>query len=120
MVGQSMQEQVVNLISEQEFYLELVQRLVKEPKEPCAFVTGPGRSGALMSVYVSHLTGIPFLPYGEMPYSTGRVLIVDTARKTGATMRKAMRKYADMNPVELVLYEEPPRVTFWYEGKHYG
>lgn len=109
----------MNLISEPEFYRELVNRLVKEPRERCDFVTGPGRSGALMSVYVSHLTGIPFLPYGEMPYSKGRVLIVDTARKTGATMRKAMRKYVDMNPVELVLYEEPPRVTFWYEGRRF-
>jgi hypothetical protein len=28
-----------------------------------------------------------------------------------------MRKYADFKPVEMVFYEEPPRVSFWYESK---
>ena len=27
-------------------------------------VVGPGRSGAVASVYASHILGIPFIPYG--------------------------------------------------------
>lgn len=105
------------LITEPVFRHNLIERLVREPRQQCNFVTGPGRSGALMAVYVSHLTGIPFIPYGlMMPVTCQRLLIVDTARKSGETMRKAMRQYAAHNPVELVLYEEPPRVKFWYEG----
>ena len=101
-------------ISEAEFHAALVLRLVNEPRVKCDFVTGPGRSGALCSVYVSHLTGIPWVPYMARP-GKGRMLVVDTARKTGETMRKAMRRYKDMDPVELVVFEEPPRVKFWYE-----
>lgn len=109
------------LITEPMFRRDLIERLVNEPRQHCNFVTGPGRSGALMSVYVSHLTGIPFIQFGlMMPASCTRLLIVDTARKSGETMRKALRSYAAHNPVELVLYEEPPRVKFWYEGKQYG
>lgn len=107
----------MRFITEPTFRLDLIERLVSEPRQHCNFVTGPGRSGALMSVYVSHLTGIPFIPYGlMMPANCKRLLLVDTARKSGETMRKAMREYAAHDPVELVLYEEPPRVKFWYEG----
>lgn len=79
-------------------------------------VTGPGRSGAVASVYASHLLSVPFIPYGQKhPQHLGRLLIVDTARQSGATLRKAERKYAGTSPLVVVAYEEPPRVHFWYE-----
>lgn len=78
-------------------------------------VTGPGRSGAIASVYASHMLGIPFLPYGTpCPEHLRPLLILDTARKSGATLRRAARKYGE--PCILVhVFDEPPRVRLWYE-----
>ena len=78
-------------------------------------VTGPGRSGAVAAVYASHLMGVPFIPYGlPCPDHLRPLLIVDTARKSGATLRKAERKYG--NAVVVVhAFDEPPRLRFWYE-----
>lgn len=81
-------------------------------------VTGPGRSGAVAAVYASHMLGVPFIPYGQKaPTHLGRLLIVDTARESGATLRKAERRYSGTTPLVLVAFEEPPRVHFWYEAK---
>lgn len=80
------------------------------------FVTGPGRSGAIASVYVSHFLKVPFVPFGvRLPKGLGGVMIVDTALKTGRTMRKAVRQYNDHWPTMQWFYDEPPRVRFWYE-----
>jgi len=80
-------------------------------------VTGPGRSGAVAAVYASHMLSIPFIPYGStVPKHLGRLLIIDTAEESGATMRKAMRRYEECDPRPLVAYKEPPRVAFWYEA----
>lgn len=80
-------------------------------------VTGPGRSGAIASVYASHILGIPFLSYGTFcPDSLRPLLIIDTARKTGATLRKAERRYGDGACVVAWAYDEPPRLRFWYEA----
>lgn len=80
-------------------------------------VTGPGRSGAVAAVYVSHLLRIPFIPYGsKAPPNLWPVLIVDTARESGATLRKAARRYRYADPGVRVAFEEPPRVSFWYEA----
>lgn len=79
-------------------------------------VTGPGRSGAIASVYASHMLGIPFIPYGqEVPEKLKPVLVVDTASLTGKTMRKAAKRYG--TDLSVVAFHEPPRVVFWYEGK---
>lgn len=79
-------------------------------------VTGPGRSGAIASVYASHLLGLPWIPYGApCPQELRPLLIVDTARNTGRTMRKACRKYEDGTAIAIALFNEPPRVRFWYE-----
>ena len=79
-------------------------------------VVGPGRSGAVASVYASHILGIPFLPYGvPCPPHLRPLLIVDTARKSGATLRKAEREYGDGECVTVWCFDEPPRVRFWYE-----
>ena len=80
-------------------------------------VTGPGRSGAIAAVYASHILGIPFIPYGQKhPMHLGRLLIIDTARESGATLRKAERRYDGCTPLVIACYEEPPRVIFWYEA----
>lgn len=79
-------------------------------------VTGPGRSGAIASVYASHMLGIPFIPYGNhCPDHLAPLLVIDTAKMSGASLRKACRKYAHLNPISIHLYDEPPRVRFWYE-----
>ena len=79
-------------------------------------VTGPGRSGAIASVYASYILGIPFVPYGtNIPDKLYPVLIIDTAKKSGKTLRKAEAKYGKMRTVCLWCYNEPPRVHFWYE-----
>lgn len=80
-------------------------------------VTGPGRSGAVAAVYASHILHVPFIPYGAVaPAHLGRLLIIDTAMESGATLRKAERRYGDANPVVVACYREPPRVAFWYEA----
>jgi hypothetical protein len=84
------------------------------------FVTGPGRSGAIASVYASHLWGAAFLPFGETADCTpGNVLIVDTATNTGRTLRKAAREYPGCRAI--AFYKEglsglDGRIHFWYEG----
>lgn len=105
------------IVSEQEFRERLVEVLAGADLSGVGFVTGPGRSGAVAAVYASHMLGVPFVPYGSAgPTHLGRVLIVDTARKSGATMRRAGRRYEPANPILLVAFEEPPRVAFWYEA----
>ncbi|MGB1214760.1 MAG: hypothetical protein ACPG4X_15450 [Pikeienuella sp.] len=75
------------------------------------FVTGPGRSGAIASVYASHFLGIPFIPFKRMRGS--KVLIVDTAIASGATIRKASNYY--FGAPYIYAFTQPPRVKFWYE-----
>lgn len=103
------------IVSEPEFRVGLwimLDRLFRGVPLP-DYVTGPGRSGAVAAVYASHDLGIPFVPYGFK--ARGRPLIIDTARMSGKTMRRAMKKYAGTNPMLAAVYEEPPIVRFWYE-----
>lgn len=102
------------VISEAEFANVLSTRLWNVQARA---VTGPGRSGAIAGVYASHILGIPFIPYGEQcPDRLRPLLIVDTARKSGDTLRKAHSKYGPKACVVVWCYDEPPRVTFWYES----
>lgn len=106
----------MRIVSESEFAARL-RLLLADPQYAAAgWVTGPGRSGAVAAVYASHILHIPFVPYGSHAPDLGRVLIVDTARETGATVRKALRRYEASDPLECVAFEEPPRVAFWYEA----
>lgn len=111
------------VVTEAEFRERLKSVLASADTDRCGFVTGPGRSGAIAAVYASHLLHIPFVPYGSAaPARLGCVLIVDTARESGATLRKAANKYREAHPVVVVAFEEPPRVMFWYEAgkpQHY-
>lgn len=107
------------IVSETEFRDRLmIAILARDDLDRIGSVTGPGRSGAIAAVYVSHILGVPFLPYGaNVPFQLGSLLIADTARQTGKTIRKALRRYDGFINVEpLVVFEEPPRVTFWYEA----
>ena len=103
----------MRIVSENEF-AERIAQIVDEVPDDVRWVTGPGRSGAVAAVYASHLLGIPFIPQGST--APGRCLLVDTARETGKTLRKAARRLNDHNPVIWVGFEEPPRVAFWYEA----
>lgn len=81
-------------------------------------VVGPGRSGAIASVYVSHFLHVPWVPYGvDLPDTKSGLLIVDTAMKSGRTIRKAARKYDKHLPMIQWFYDENQtgRVRFWYE-----
>lgn len=102
------------VISEAEFAAK-IQELLTEAPDDVAWVTGPGRSGAIAAVYASHLLGIPFVPQGRT--APGRALLVDTARQTGKTLRKAARRIQAHDPFVWFGFEEPPRVYFWYEAQ---
>lgn len=68
------------------FYQELDTLKFKE----FDFVTGPGRSGAIASVYASHYLSIPFIPHKTGSYGHYRsCLIVDTVVYTGKTLKKS-------------------------------
>ena len=104
------------IVSEAEFAERLQLLLKKAGLEKLGAVTGPGRSGAVAAVYASHILGIPFIPYGMRCPEQFQLLIVDTARESGRTLRKAAKRYDYANPVVVVAFEEPPRVAFWYEA----
>lgn len=103
------------VISEIEFRQRVEQRLKSFDTRGFGAVTGPGRSGAIAAVYASHLLGLQFIPFGSKPPFVERFLIVDTAAKTGKTIRKSLKLYHRHDPQHVVFFDEPPRVKFWYE-----
>lgn len=106
------------IVTESEFRSRLAEVLAALPVAEIGSVTGPGRSGAVAAVYASHLLGVPFIPFGSRcPTHLGRLLIIDTATESGATLRKAERRYAVAFPVVAACFNEPPRVTFWYDAR---
>lgn len=115
-----MARSITRIVPEKEFRQEIQKALNKLKAElnlmGVDFVTGPGRSGAVAAVYASHILSIPFVPFGQMPKDLDRALVIDTAIESGATMRKAVRKYTNYAPIPVAIYQEPPRVTFWYEA----
>ena len=101
------------IISNEVFIAELANKLYGCTAKA---VVGPGRSGAIASVYASHILGVPFIPYGQpVPDSLQPLLIVDTACNSGRTLRKAERRYDYIDTITIFVYQEPPRVRFWYE-----
>lgn len=106
----------MRIVPEDEFR-EAVQSLLLDPHYSVFdCVTGPGRSGAVAAVYASHILHIPFIPYGQFPAKLNSILIIDTATESGDTLKKAIRKYIRYNPFAAAVYNEPPRVAFWYES----
>lgn len=114
----------MQVISEPEFK-EAITRVLADIK--CGSVTGPGRSGAIASVYASHILHVPFMPYKNLPGCLIQahllpLLIIDTATESGRTLRRASSFYSDISHITLSVYQEPPRVMFWYESskpQHY-
>jgi adenine/guanine phosphoribosyltransferase-like PRPP-binding protein len=104
-------------ISEPEFRDKLSVLLNSHDLSTVRCVTGPGRSGAIASVYTSHILGVPFVPYSQkLPEYMKPVLIIDTAHNSGRTLRRAERKYQNHNPIVLYVIKEPPRRKFFYEN----
>jgi adenine/guanine phosphoribosyltransferase-like PRPP-binding protein len=106
----------MQVVSEYEFRERITAELADSIYQDVGAVTGPGRSGAIAAVYASHILRVPFIPFKQKhPSNLGRLLIIDTAIQTGKTLRKAERWYAGVTPLCVALYNEPPRVCFWYE-----
>lgn len=106
------------VVSEEEFR-ETARYFARVCEGQYKAVTGPGRSGAVAAVYFSHLLKIPFIPYKSLPPKTlTPLLIVDTAMMSGRTLRKAYNFYMrnEIFCEYTWLYQEPPRVKFWYEN----
>lgn len=107
----------MRIVGEPEFAARMREMLGDGRIPPdIGWVTGPGRSGAVAAVYASHMLAIPFVPFGSSAPDLGRVLIIDTARQSGRTLRKAAKRYEAADPLVLWAYDEPPRVAFWYEA----
>ena len=103
-------------IAEQAFKSEATIRL-GEYRGLVRSVTGPGRSGAIASVYASHLLGVPWIPAAcDVPQELEPVLVVDTARQSGRTLRKMAKRLRAKYVV--AIFNEPPRVIFWYEAAY--
>lgn len=107
-------------ISETQFRLDMKSKLSHINIEELKFVTGPGRSGAIASVYVSHMTHLSFVPYKSGNFKeTDKFLIVDTASMTGRTIRQANNYYQGSK--YMVVYDNPAiRHVFWYEMDYKG
>jgi hypothetical protein len=115
----------MRVVTEEEFYRALTEKLIPfinwgKPNSyigptPRA-VMGPGRSGAVASVYASHFLGAIWLPptMGRLPSQLRPLMVIDTAAKTGATIRKIQRRFEAEYSV--VLFDEPPLLRFWYEN----
>lgn len=103
----------MRIISEREFNERLVEVLTPFIGQYKS-VMGPGRSGAVASVYASHFLEIPWLPpTSNIPDHLRPVLVVDTAVLTGHTLKRFIgRVGADKS---VAFFKEPPIVKFWYE-----
>ena len=105
-------------ISEPEFAARIKAELQRDPLIGFRWVTGPGRSGAIAAVYLSHMAGLSYVPYGSRAPDGLPGIVVDTATLTGATLRKAGRRYPMARL--LALYDERAlgRHIFWYEAAY--
>lgn len=104
------------IVTEEQFRADLQAKLLSL-KGSVKSVIGSGRSGAIASVYASHFLKIPWLPpttVREIPEHLKPVLVIDTAVKTGATLRKLANKVQG-SFVSVAIYNEPPLLKFWYE-----
>lgn len=105
-------------VEEAEFAARMARGLRDIPVKP-DFVTGPGRSGAVAAVYASYVLGVPFVPWKAAPdMMARRVLVVDTASMSGATIRKAMSFYSrlyDHSDSFVAFDEREKRHHFWFE-----
>jgi hypothetical protein len=109
----------VRIVSEAEFAERIRVVLSNHRLESIGAVTGPGRSGAVAAVYASHILDVPFIPFGANVPDKFDLLVIDTARESGRTLRKSANWYTKRigkRPTIIAVYEEPPRVALWYEA----
>jgi hypothetical protein len=101
-------------VSEQEFRQALYAAL-DQYKGIVRSVVGPKRSGAVASVYAAHYLGAEWLPCTtrDVPDCLRPVLVVDTARRTGRSIRKMVRRVKAEHAAWAI--DEPPNRKFWYE-----
>lgn len=105
-------------VSESEFREAMQKALAGVDTDAIDFVVGAGRSGAIASAYVSHMTGIPFVAWNNRMPENSLVMIVDTARFTGRTLRKAEKRYAKHghSTATIFAFDCPDtHFVFWYE-----
>ena len=80
--------------TEAEFVPQMVHKARLLPSNYYKGVTGPGRSGAVCAAYMSHFTGIPFIPHkSSTDLQNSPLLVCDTVEYTGKTIRKALSWY---------------------------
>lgn len=103
------------MVSETNFKQRMIEKMKTFNLSQYKFVTGPGRSGAIASVYVSHYYNLTFINYKSniSDEFKSKVLVVDTAEKTGRTVRKAAKIYNN----EYVTFFNGAELhhIFWYE-----
>ena len=103
-------------VVEPDEFLERLKTTLGPLRGKYASVCGPGRSGQVAAVYASHYLGIPWIPVHLAHKSKLRpVLVIDTASESGATSHKAARRAGGCDSV--FIFNEPPRVKFWYEAE---
>lgn len=77
----------------------------------CKSVTGPGRSGAIASVYASHFLDVPWVaPGAPIPDDLKPALVIDTSQVSGRTLREAAEA---VNGIPLAVFQG--RIRLWYE-----
>lgn len=106
-----------HILSEPDFWKVFIPKLEGINAD---FVTGPGRSGAVASVYASHHLGIPYKPHKCGNYTEGETaLVVDTVKYTGKTLRKCQKWYAKRGLKVVTVYgldeEQGHYYKLWYE-----
>ena len=109
----------MRIVSEPEFRKALIASLIPL-RGKCFSVVGPGRSGAVASVYASHYLKIAWIPYLKsilVPPDLQPILLIDTASKSGRTLRKAAKRINGVY-IQVYLFQEPPFVKFFYESKN--
>lgn len=101
------------MIDENQFS-QMMKESLSDLKGKVLFVTGPGRSGAVAAVYASYYLGAAYVPYGHQVPNKGTMLVVDTIEQSGATLRKAAKRYPGCI-VRSICGKKDTREHFWFE-----
>lgn len=110
------------VINESEFRKELLRQIKLIPFH-AQRITGPGRSGAIVSAYVSQIldpSGKRWIPYKAHCPRDKNLLIVDTTIDTGRNKQDAMEFYQGKvtNIYWHTFYNDPPLHKFWFEAPY--
>lgn len=103
------------MITEPEFVTQLRETLADPVYATVASVTGPGRSGAMASIYASQLLDIEYVPCGREPRTGGPILLIDVADTTMYGLNKLAKRYKDYDQVLCLVFEVEKSVPMWFE-----